>query len=1595
MVKRWIVLFSLLSITFVTWGHAVYFRTPFPLSTPSPPPVTLYTYQSGSWDNIDVWTTDPGGTTLVGSKIPEDGDDIVVLPSRTLTLNTNISNTGLDISIREGGILDMSVYTFATLSSLSGKGTIKLKSNVFPDAVVNTFVSSGGGTVEYYNDVNFILPVTQNVYNNLTINSAGFTATQPGNLTINGNLRIQSGAYQINDGTAARRTLIIYGDVMVNTGSSISVGTGNTTSTSDPTLTGTGGTAPFLDYYISQAHRVEVYGNFTNNGTVKFTNQSYPVFNAFPANGFASVFFRGSSNSTLTCTGTTDFYNMIIDKGTDQTYILTVNSAGYDKFRLFGANNASEFAGSDASNPNIRKALWIRTGTLKLNGYVFIPSLVEGSASVGDFFIPGNGALLMNGPDVVVTGTIDDYSVVNLAYGVSGGSGAVNGVTTDPSAGTSNISLYGKLQVNDGYLYVGEMGRIIYHGTATAEFVINGGTIDIKQFQSVSGGGKTAYWQTGGDLILRGRFKRTLLYSGLTNLISSIGNTTQLNTARATAGTDSNVGTLNIDQDANVFHMEGGNINIYDVSGVTGTTRALEINSDPVNVDVTGGNISVFMTAGTVAADASYGIASKAPLYNLNVSRNTGTQSAILRSIPAKTGVTAVTNPPLTVLNNLTLSDLTGSANPVLNASNFDVKAGGNFTIQSNAEYTPGTNRTILNGTGAQTITNNGTILEGGLNKFFIDKNSGTATLGTNITVRDSLAIFGGTLDDGGFILQVAGNIYNAGTHTGTGKIVLNAGGSGSQRLSASISGTPVMGNIEVNSITTNAVAAILGSDFSIYNLALTSNKIFDIGSYRLTIGAGGIASATFGTARMIRTSGLSSDGGLQMAVDASTLTTGNVNLFPVGVSGKYTPATINGNTNPGTGTGYVTFIPVNTFHPAAATGGQQLKFYWKSKSDGMPAGSNVHYSLTDNHGADWQGGVNTAYVLLTGGTDWESGGSVNKPVINIDGVTNSNGFISADITAGNGGAFNNPKAYYSIGDGPWNTNIWSTISHTGVSCGCQPNLYSDIVYIGGRAGQNDSITLPAGTYNMASITINGSYTNDQSRPTLDLQGNGGNLTVDIITGAGKLSSSSNVLTAGATDLGGLLNNDSAMVHFYGAAYTLPSSITSYPNLLITGANTKVLPATEVVVRRNLKILDHVNSNNALSLNGTSGNLTVLGDVEFQNGSRLIIPASATVRNINIYGNINFRYGNTNDVNAIHVTAGAGTTHKLNFYGSSIISGASNLSFNNAGTNKLDLYIKNQGPTIITEGTGTFSLNRLFIQKNLLSDTVYFKNNFTLNESGNNTAAKSLTLSTGTLILSDPANGSTSTINLNLSSGGTNYFNIPSTSSLTLRNGAKINITGNTSGSGIRLDGRLKAEESSEINLADGGAANTGYIEYTGSGNAAISLSGSAVLKAAQVRRSLSMTTGILSYTQDGTSSAILYGTGSAGIIDPSRAKFEVTGTGSAFNMSGTSSLSIVNGGGTLFGDLYLRPEISTVSGGEIIFGEGVNSQSFRIDASIPLNNLTIRTTGAANDVQLMVNPLVLNGSLILSDPASTLTTNGINLTVKGTLLIMEYTMPD
>ncbi len=1587
---------------------------------------TYYSYQSGSWDNPTTWTSDPGGTTQIGTTIPGNYDLVVILPGRTVTLPGNIASTNLDITINEGAFLDLSTFKFnSSLYALSGKGTMKIASSYFPAVTsgMNTFVNSGGGTTEFYNGANFNLP-SQTPYNNLVINKSGANAVQVNNLLINGTLQIKGGTFQINDNTAQRLQLTVQGDVTVDNGGSIRVGSGSTSGTTNPLAAGLAGTTGgYLNYYENTSHRIILNGNLINNGSVRFTNLSYPVFNLFPSGasaGFATVYFKGSSDNTLLCNGQTDFYNLILDKGIDQTFKLSVQSSSYQNFRLFGANiSGGENAGA---NPDLKKALWIKTGTLVLKGLTVIPSLTEGGAGgtpVSNYIIPANGALVLDGPDVIVLTTADNYGEVNIAYGVSGGTGSVNGVNavnTNPQA----LLVYGKLIVNDGYLSTRESAGILYDNVSPGQIDINGGVIDTKQLRengTTSSG--ASFSQSAGTSILRGRFVRPVSYASIASLTSTSG----VLTTRASNGTSGSYATFNINNASNIFSMTGGTIKIYDVCATAVPAYAIAIKSSSSNSNVTGGTFELLpaTAAGDVTPHLIQSVA--APFGNLVINRNTGSSTNI-----------QLNTYPINVLKNLTISS--GG----LIANNLDVAIGGNFTIGASGVYNSGTNTTLMNGSADQALTIDGTIDNGsvGLGNLTFDNSNKLIVAGTqtSLTVQGNLSLAQGVLDDGGKVVYVAGNITNSGTHIsspGTGKIQLN--GTSVQDIGGN--GNGIFNNLELNNTNAATAPVSLSSNLTINGaLTFSQDKLFNINTYNLKLNtAASIVNSN--ASRYIQTSGGAGDGGITKAYSSTSTSF----TFPLGAptitparAVKYTPASISLNGVPTT-YGEVTIVPVGYEHPATQVKNFCLTYFWRVKSSGFNLGTaTVIHGYTYNQ-SDVVG-TEVEYVAArynSGAYGWTNGNfndvDENNNVIGEPGsgvFLENVSFIDGDYTAGDNvgqNPFGTPLVFYSringaaAGSGLWsNANNWSFSSNTGLANtgGAVPGI-NDIVVIGGldsiyldRDRTDPWITNNVDPRSCATLQIEkGScldigYNTNSSFGLVTSHPNGnGNFRLTTTS----LSGSYFVMPAG--DFSDF-NQNLGTTELYstepdpGTTYWLPNGVASYGNLIISplGGSNIIFPNNDLTIYGDL-IMRGQNADSWFcptwngdypgSIVRVSKTITIHGNMDIQGGAFGWYGGNGGgAQNVVVFGDVIVAPRAGIDV------WGSNTSQSLSIGGSlinnstnAIESGTTTRSYVNLTKAPVTFFGNSNAFLTNTSGTPRTDLGNVTINKGSSQDvTLTINIGGTVNFQVNNW----LTLQNGTLKYQRTGDLPITT---------TSPFIIPSTAGLYINTTSDVNIANNNSNNNdVYLSGKLTIINGRVFVGRESGSDNANNdIEYSGGGFSEIDVQGGTLFVNGMIRRNPATTDGVLKYSQSGNSAVIINGQNRAGV--PNCALLEVFNAGSSFNMSGTSTLAIVRGGGgNSYGDLYLRPETSNVTGGTIIYTPTPASlltgltaasatQNYQMDANIALNNLTITGSTAASTVKLMVNPLVLNGNLTLSNANSIFDANtnyNINVTIKGNL---------
>ena len=394
----------------------------------------------------------------------------------------------------------------------------------------------------------------------------------------------------------------------------------------------------------------------------------------------------------------------------------------------------------------------------------------------------------------------------------------------------------------------------------------------------------------------------------------------------------------------------------------------------------------------------------------------------------------------------------------MLNANSQDITIGGDFTISAGTTFTTGANTTTFNGTGAQTFTIDlAAALT--LNNLKIDKTAGVSltaggTQGT-LNVAGTFSLYNGTFNDNGKTINIAGNVYNSGLHTGAGKLSLN--GTNPQTIDGS--GTGVFQNLELNN-TNGAAAPVSLVNNAIINGTLTfsQNKLFNISNRNLQLNSSASVAGA-GSARYIQTTGALGDGGLTKVFSSAAAF-----IFPVGVI-NYTPGSI-GINGTATAWGSITVVPVNYAHPNVTAPGRSLSYFWRVKSSGFTLGTATvthGYTYNDANVVTGAGITEDGYVAARYNPatyTWTRG-----TVTDVDETNNIIGepgggsflenaaFIDGDYTAGDDNPtnpFGTPAIYYSRQSGTWGTAAnWSLTSHTVTNPPASPPGASDIVIIG------------------------------------------------------------------------------------------------------------------------------------------------------------------------------------------------------------------------------------------------------------------------------------------------------------------------------------------------------------------------------------------------------------------------------------------------------------------------------------------------------------------------------------------------------------------
>ena len=1017
-----------------------------------------YVINSGNWSDANTWTLDPAGAifnnpdNLTPDSSPTSAtDEVTILSGKTVTVgNGDMSGTLTKLTL--SGTLDFGSSTgHGTVTLLEGSGTIKLSGDVLPtftDASNFTSAGSGAGTVEYYgaSDVNLTSSSGLTTFYDLILNfdAQADNLIVTTDMTVNGDLTITQGDLQINDNAATTKlTIDIQGDLTVAANGEISVGTGNI------------GVPTAPSNYHTTFHRLDLYGNFTNNGTVNFSNLTGYDFGTFPTNGDAvTVRFTGQSDNTLTCNSTTNFYDFMVDKGTGQTYILTVNPSAIENFRVYGRSDWATNHNTD--EPVLGKPVYIKNGTLELTGFTFIPSLCEGNdnspgeGNQGSWMIPASGQLWVNGPNVTVWSTAETADAI-AAIDPGLNAGDIAGVSTSNGQHQAFL-IIGKLRLTDGAIHTRDANGMFYSEYGQSQIIIEGGTMDIAQFRRVGGSGNAnPVWnQSGGTVTVHGE---TLAIGGNANNGAS--------------------GIFDFIASDGVFVMSGGTILIqdYNNNANAGATNGLNVNVPDENYNVTGGTIEIDIAAGSLSTDG-FEISFTSNFYNLTITDDDDDF------------VTFETD--LVVSNDLILDNGTDTR---LNGNNITV--GRNFNIVAGSTYTQGgNNTTTFNGSADQTIT-----LAGTYGDFYDVTFSGagikTLSVG-NLTSTNTLTIeSGSTVDDGGLTIFVENTLSNSGIHqSSTGGEIEFSGGGAAYTVTGDDNG--VLGNINLNDATNDvsfsADQAVTGT------VTFSQDQLLDINDSKLRMQGSSAAFSGFSTNRFVQTDGNASDGGLEMYFESAD--NDNAITFPIGTDANKDDVTDGSRYTPLVATltnivddGYVLVRVADGVLPTTdATGGASLSYYWRvSHSDFTTIPDVTSYVFTNatededgNNNASWRCGkvMDIPDYERTSENNYNSGSSV--ATFTTDKDANSPFPVDfANYSAGQANRFNGqPDIYYTRQDGNFNTAAtWSRNDASGAGTQEVPVTGSVVVIQSDGAGDSHRVNVFAAINDLGTVRFDHDYT--------------------------------------------------------------------------------------------------------------------------------------------------------------------------------------------------------------------------------------------------------------------------------------------------------------------------------------------------------------------------------------------------------------------------------------------------------------------------------------------------------------------------------------
>lgn len=1465
-----------------------------------------YSYLSGNWNDAGTWTLDGAISPLYlnpSNKVPSVGDSVVVQSGRTVTVDMNDAVvTRLEIV----GTLDIAATSGHNFGVLAGSGTLRMSGAAgvdnYPSGNDALFYDADeGGTLEIYGSGIELNQIRR--ANNLVLNMTGASvATMTGDsIYVNGNMTITEGFFQFNDNSATNSLAVeVRGNLLVAANGGIDVGTANA------------------------RHELNLYGDFTNQGDVDFTNRVTQITGSEATDGIVDAnFVSPNQDQVVSLENNTDFYRIEVNKGVDDTYVVDFSADNASFFNLYGYSAGSLGGPQSATNDN---ALGLIYGTIKIGNNVSIPTL----STSGNYSIFAGAQIWVDGGSV--TQTSGNAIVLYGAARVSAGTmtiAVVNGITTRDN---------GLLTIEGGTVTTNQLKTSTVGSTSLGGLVMSGGIFNVTGVSSntshytfsltypgnvfnMSGGTiNLSGVNTTGGIFINSDDENINVTGGTVNLDVTNGNNMtitsrapffNLNVLESTAsaasalisagssGTGGGIETLTptgltIINDFTVDNT-GGNGTTFDANSLgLSITGSLIIEAGSV-VDFSGMNVK-FEGAGASSLDIQF--ASTLLLDSLELNKN------------EDFSILDIQNGQTTAIQ---IDEYLNIAKGQFDIGAFDLTVNGNVNVADTIGSDTSTGTVTLSGGSAQTITSS----SGAIYDLDINNANGVSLAG-DVGIVNQLNLNAGIFDLNTSKLTTGSEVATSGTFSST--LMIQTDGNASD------------GGLEYyfDGATADPASILypIGTD------ANTTTRYTPV-----TMDLSSIAA--------------SDDGYVGVSVADATLQTtdqtgGNILSY---------------------------YWRSNNREFGTAPTVQYTFIYATSDDDATDEGNYVPGKVLDEspftRSSEMQSNLTTGTNTITFDNDGGGGFALEN----------------ANYTAGLAARFvGSPTIYYSrrhdSGGGGlnWNdTNDWSLTGHDGAAAGSSPGS-GDVVIIGAGtvedngdvvndtgflAGQENSRhqMVAAASRTVAEVIFDSNPAGTaigNSLSRIRLNNTGFDLTAGKISGHGELmisisNSDESMVTA---DLGDFVEADTSSV-FYdirSGGTVVISNLTEFPGVRFFGNNNNpdVSFANDITAASFL--IDRTSNLEVRS------NMTVAGSVQVGNNGAgsITFPDDGTNHTFAIGGDLTATSSGTNAIS----TENAGSDiHTLSVAGNIALNNISTFSLMSASGSNVNLELSGTGEHSFANTAGvSVDLYRIVMNKGTDTTSV-FTLNTDLSLSGTTTASpQAIELQNGKLVLNNAA--------LNLELADNSDFSIPSGAGLEVTDG-----TVTSTGANLVLNGLLRV---------NGGTAtlSSSDIEYSSTGAALLSISSGTLNVGGQVRRSTTSTTGILKYRQTGGDVDIATDNASTS----ARAAFEVLNSGSEFTLTG-GTFNIEQGvTGDSNESLQLDPETYDVSGSTITIFENLGADYgasyFNVSSTIALNNFTIANSIDLPDVQLYTQNLEVNDLTINTN--QTLVANGFNVISNG-----------